>query len=121
MFSLKSSVSRIFHLTGSFVPFQLNKVYKVSSFRFFSLERLSQYSISSHSIITSRKYSSNLCENIKTDAMAKNKKAFQRLSKDVKPTNYKLSLLPDLVKLVFTCDEDITLQVIFIPNLLTCI
>ena len=43
--------------------------------------------------------------------MAIEKKPFVRLSKDVKPINYKLSLFPDLEKLTFSCNEDIHIEV----------
>ena len=39
------------------------------------------------------------------------KKAFERLPKDVIPSNYKLRLQPDLEALTFAGSEEVTVQV----------
>ena len=80
-------------------------------FRIFSFDRILSPSVSAQSLLITRNYTSNLCNSREINEMAIEKKPFMRLSKDVKPINYKLSLFPDLEKLTFSCNEDIHIEV----------
>ena len=98
-----NSVKRLFKLKDIFKSFKYNKLIPtIVVSRNFSIQKV----LSSQIInLNSKKLYSDY------ETMAIEKKKFQRLSKDVVPSNYKIDLIPDLEKFTFSGIEDISIKV----------